>query len=146
MIGLMVLLAGSTAVDDCFVEKRSGGVTLMTYIGDRACIDFKPARLYHGVFVDNFEGQSYYDGAASLADIKGRHDKVWFSTDGRTRLSVSIPGPRYQGGIYRVTFLGREAKNMNREPLQGYGHFGMSAGVVLVDDLTEAVLLPAPRD
>ena len=33
-------------------------------------------------------------------------------------------------------FVGRDAKEMNRKPLNGYGHMSMAAGAVLVDDLT----------
>jgi hypothetical protein len=147
MIAALLLLAiAPGAMDHCFVEEKSNGVTVMAYIGDRACVDFKPPRLYHGVFVDHFEGQAYYDGAASLADLKDRHDRVWFSTDSKTRFLVPIPAPRYRGGAYRVTFRGREAKDMGRKPLEGYGHMSMSEGVVLVDELKEVVPLERPRD
>jgi hypothetical protein len=146
LTALLLLAIAPRAVDHCFVEDTRGGVTVMAYIGDRACVDFKPPRLYHGLFVDNFEGQAYYDGAGSLADLKDRKDRVWFSTDGKRRFRVQIPGPRYRGTIYRVTFRGREAKNMGRKPLEGYGHMSMSAGVVLVDELKDVVMLEQPRD
>ncbi len=135
------LLALALAADDgCTVKEVQNGISVIRYIGDRACVEFKDPREYHGMYVDCFEGQMYYDGAATLAEVRKRQDKVWFRMDEKTHFSVNFQGPRGRCEAYRVTFIGKEAKDMARTgPLNGYGHMGGSAGLVLVDDLTGAI-------
>src|ERR1700760_1497597 len=107
----------------CSLTTVQNGVTVISYLGDRKCVAWKPPRTFHGLYIDCTEGQAYYDGAVSLDDIKARKDDAWFSTDEVTRYSVPIPSPRYHCEAYRVTFTGREAQDMRRKPLEGYGHF-----------------------
>ena len=135
MIGLLVLAAFAPE-RTCTVHHTRNDVIVTEYLGDRKCVDWKPPRTFRGVFVDCMEGQAYFDAARSLDDLRDRKDNVWFSTDRVTRFSMPLPKPRYRCEAYRVTFVGQEAKEMNRKPLEGYGHMSMAAGVVLVDDLT----------
>jgi hypothetical protein len=136
---LELLMLGAIAVAPeakCSVTSVRNGVTVIAYLGDRKCVAWKPRRTFHGIYVDCTEGQAYYDGARSLEEVKARKEHAWFSTDDVTRFTVAIPSPRYHCEAYRVTFVGREAQDMHRAPGQGYGHFNMTPGVVLVDDLT----------
>lgn len=147
MIALMLPFAlMSTQPRDCFAKEIMNGVSVLRYLGDRKCIDFQPPRIFHGVYVDEFEGQAYYDGATSIEEIRRRGDNVWFSVDDETRFSAHFKGRGFRSPAYLVTFRGREATDMDREPLKGYGHMGMSAGVVLVDELIEAKPLGPTRD
>ena len=116
------------ACSDLVVEN---GTRVRVYRGDRACVAFDDARSYEGVWVYQFEGSRFYEGATSLADLPEPDPRVWFSTDAETQWP-DAPVER-SGRAYRVRFVGRQAADMDRKPLFGYGHFGASAGLVLVD-------------
>ncbi|AHE56318.1 hypothetical protein [Sphingomonas sanxanigenens] len=117
----------------CFVKEKQGAYTIHTYIGARACEAFDPPREIAGVWVNQFEGSSFHEGATSLADLEGRPHRVWLSMDKDSVLPVDFKPQRSH--VYRLRFVGRTATDMNRKPLEGYGHFGVSPGMVLVDRL-----------
>jgi len=136
---LQVLSSPPTAEPDrdCFVRENTNGVRVMRYIGDRACVDFGPVRTIEGIWVNAFEGSSFHEGAGTLDDVRGRPHTTWLTFDDD---SVKPPGLRptqHPPHAHRLTFVGRTAKDMQRKPLEGYGHFGMSPGLVLVDRVTE---------
>ena len=122
---------------DCFVRETSGGVLALRYIGDRACVDFDPAKTMTGVWINGFEGSSFHEGASGLADIKGQPLDVWLTLDEASVTPAGFPkGWTMPPHAYRLTFVGKRAKDMQRPPLSGYGHFGGSPGLVLVDTVT----------
>ncbi|MBI1682519.1 hypothetical protein [Caulobacter hibisci] len=120
----------------CFVREQTNGHVFVRYLGDRACVDFAPARTISGVWIDQFEGSSFYEGATSLSDIAGRKHTTWLTLDAQTELPAGFVRKRPTARAYRLTFVGRNARDMDRLPLEGYGHFGVSPGLVLVDRLT----------
>jgi len=120
----------------CYREEVQGGVPVQVYLGDRVCVDLTPPRTFVGVWIDEFEGSRFVEGARSWADAQRDRRTVWLNPhDPLKRGKVSF-GPR--GHAYRVTFVGRQARDGNRKPLEGYGHFGMGQGLVVVDEFLSA--------
>jgi len=121
----------------CFVHETIGGVRAMRYIGDRACVDFGPVRTIEGIWVNAFEGSSFHEGARTLDDVRGRPHTTWLTFDDASVKPPGLKPLQHPPHAHRLTFVGRTAKDMHRKPLEGYGHFGMSPGVALVDRVTE---------
>ncbi len=86
-----------------------------------------------GVWVDALEGQSFRGGATTTDDVPERRVNVWLQFQPAAR--SKLPRQEGSGHAYRIRFLGRKAKDMQRQPLDGYGHFAQSAGLVIVDRL-----------
>lgn len=122
----------------CNKEVLRNGVRSLQYVGDRACVDFTPARRISGIWIDQFEGSAFYEGAQDLAALGARKDRIWLSFDDGSIIPFGFKRVG-SGNAYRLTFVGRNARDMKRKPIEGYGHFGMSAGLVLVDRLVEWV-------
>ena len=114
------------------------GTEIEEYKGDRVCVDFQQPREFQGIWVNQFEGIRFVENARTLADIPTGDgiERVWFTIDEQTRMPAGWRSAPL-GRAYRVRFRGRAAQDMHRKPLDGYGHFGMSAGLVLVDELFE---------
>lgn len=121
----------------CVDERVEGGTRVLVYRGDRTCVDFAERREFGGLWVNEFEGSAWIDGPASIAALPAdwREQRVWFSTDAQTRWPGEIS--RRYGHVYRVRFIGRATRDMNRKPLEGYGHLGVSRGLVLADEILE---------
>lgn len=146
LIGLSLQSAstGDVRKDRCWADASHNGIKVRAYKGDRICVDLAPATEMEGVWVNDFEGSAFYEGARSIADVKGRESTVWFTIDQET---VLPPGfTRHYGLAYRVKMVGRKARDMNREPLGGYGHMGMSRGLVVVDRIVRVDLLGPARE
>ena len=123
----------SPEADDerCWKTEVHGTVRVKAYQGDRGCVDFTPPRQMSGIWVNEFEGSAFHDGAQSIADIHGKKGDVWFSLDNQTELPPNFK--REYGHAYRITIIGSTAIDMNRKPLHGYGHMNMARGLVLAD-------------
>ena len=148
----VILFIGALAVqpvswdERCFQDRTENGIQFRAYIGDRACVPFADQRTFEGVWTKIFEGSAFFEGARGLGDMTQRHDSIWLSTDAQTEIPPGLAAARY-GHAYRVRFVGKPAKDMHRKPcIDGYGHMGCSAGLVLVDRFIELVDLgPLPQ-
>lgn len=131
---LITFAVQAVSQDRCYSTVTEGGARGKSYIGDRACIDFAPARQITGIWIDEFEGSAFYEGAKNLDDVRKREDRVWLTIDKKSAVPAKF---KRMGSMqaYRLTFVGRFARDMKRKPIEGYGHFGMSNGLVLVDRL-----------
>jgi hypothetical protein len=119
----------------CWEEVVEDGVKAKRYRGDRVCVDFGPVREIAGIWVDQFEGSRFYEGARDLDEVRKREDKVWLEIDEASVVPAEFKRPGYSHA-YHVTFTGRTARDMNRKPMHGYGHLGVSSGLALVDRFT----------
>lgn len=129
-----VALPAMAAPENCFNPSQHGGTRVMIYVGDRKCVEFDEPREFTGIWINGFESSAFHEGAAGLADAKAAKPLVWFSMD---ELSIRPAGFRVKlGHAYRLTMIARPAKDMNRKPIEGYGHFGMWPGLVLVERIT----------
>ena len=121
----------------CRREGVEDGIRVIVYLGDRSCVRFKPARTYSGLYVNAFEGQQFIVNGRSRNDVARDRSNVWFSTDEQTAHNEATRCPRRH--VCQIVFEGREAVDMNRPVLEGYGHMGVSAGVVLADRILSTV-------
>lgn len=137
-------LSAAPHADQCWTTEVSNGTALRVYGGDRKCVSFHPPGEMTGIWVNEFEGSAFYAGAKTLADTRGKKGDVWLSMDGQTVLPANFR--RHYGRAYRITIVGRTALDMNRAPLEGYGHMGMSRGLVLVDRVIDSQDLGPARD
>lgn len=135
-LALLLQAAPETKLDRCHYWDRSGGVPAVAYIGDRACVDFEPAREITGVWIFRFEGSVFIEGAATREAAMEAKPSTWLTIDRQTVFPKGFTGNPIEARAYRVTFVGRFAKDRNRKPLEGYGHFGMYPGLVLMDRMT----------
>ena len=141
MHALFLLLAASVsssdreAADDCWTEEVVGGVTTMVHRGYRQCVDLTEPREISGVWVNQFESSAFYENAQD-ATVHGSADRrVWLDFD-----AISVTPPEFEpqyGHAYQLKIVARSAKDMDHKPLQGYGHMGLSDGLVLVDRVVE---------
>lgn len=102
------------------------------------CTEFETQREFTGLWINEFEGQRFVEDATSAADIprgRGAH-QIWFEVDAQTGMPPEWKRSR-GARLYWVRFRGKAAKDMRRKPMEGYGHFGMSSGIVLVDEVLE---------
>ncbi len=142
---LAVLAALSISATDvareaaCFRDETQNGIKFQVYLGDRVCVRFDPPRVIQGVWINNFEGSGFMEGAHSLNDANRSTDSVWLTIDEKSETPPELPrAPNYRA--YRIRFVGRTAHDMHRQPCRdGYGHLGCWAGLVLVDHVITAV-------
>lgn len=147
LFALLALLAGGP-IGDGTVERACAptgraAYGVFEYLGDRRCLAFEPARTMTGVWVNDFEGSAFYEGARSWAELEAgvRQRPPWFEIDDATVLPSTFRRRYYHA--YRITFVGRQAKPRPRdargsppgmpEPPGGFGHLGMSTSMVLAD-------------
>ncbi len=83
----------------------------------------EPERIYSGVFVDEFEGQRFFDGANSMADVNRRAvDSVWMDFD-LVGMGESFGiRTRSSNQAYRLSFVGVKRTRGARNIPCGYGH------------------------
>jgi hypothetical protein len=143
-LGLQAASINQAPSHRCWAEESHNGIKVRVYKGDRICVDLAPATEMEGVWVNDFEGSAFYEGARSIADVRGRESTVWFTIHQETVLPRAFT--KHYGLAYRVKIVGRKARDMNREPLEGFGHMGMSRGLVVVDRIVRADLLGPARD
>lgn len=94
-------------------------------------------REFSGVWLNRFEGSSFHEGARDLKAARDDRQSIWLSmTDEAAAAPGFHPLPNH---AYRLRFTGRAARDMKARPPFGYGHMGMSAGLVVVDQVAEAV-------
>ncbi|MGQ3046461.1 MAG: hypothetical protein ACT6Q8_15700 [Niveispirillum sp.] len=134
--GLLLAVAAlpaSAAPENCFVPEVHGTTRVLVYIGDRKCVELREPETLNGIWINQFEGSVFHEGVDDLAKARTVRSRVWLSMDDQTVKPAGFVPAR--GHAYQFTIIARKAKGMNRPPLEGYGHFGASAGLVLVDEV-----------
>lgn len=127
----------------CFTDVRQrDGSVMGHFLGSRACYDFLPPRRFSGVYVDEFEGQMFLEGAKESDRYVIPCRWIWFTVDEKSDVS-RWPGLKDSGNSSRVwllDFVGR-ATPPAATGRNGYGHMGASEGEVLVDQIISARLI-----
>jgi len=145
LVGLSLQAVGGdkASIDRCWANESRNGINVRVYKGDRNCVDLAPATEMDGVWVNELEGSAFYEGARCIADVSARKSTVWFTIDNETALPHGFT--KHYGLAYRVKIVGRKARDMHRRPLEGYGHMGVSPGLVVADKIIRADLLGPMR-
>lgn len=125
----------------CYTNRlQPDGTEIRQFAGSRACYDFLPPRRFSGIYVDEFEGQMFLEGAGEAKRYVIPCRQIWFSVDEQSDVS------RWKGfdksddlsRVWLVDFIGRATPSA---PKGQYGHMGVSEGEVLVDRVISARLL-----
>jgi hypothetical protein len=124
----------------CLNHSKSGDLETMEFVGSRACYNFHEPRVFKGIYIDEFEGQRFIEGAMPAARYKPK-DTVWLEIDEKSDLSAArqIVSRKIKGtGIWLIEFEGQKAI---RTRGGGFGHLGMYEDLVLVDKVLSAQLV-----
>lgn len=132
--------------DSCFVTSKLGQFRFMTYAGDRKCLTFDPSRTISGIWINEFEGSSFHENMKRLNDVQSGKYDVWLSIDNDTAMSPELERRGF-GRAYKITFIGRNARDMLGKSSGGYGHGSLYKDLVIVDRVIdlEDVGHAAPR-
>lgn len=124
----------------CRREERSGGTVTVIRGPDRDCRRFRAARSYEGVWIDEFEGSRFVEGARSYDEARRRPASdaavYWLGIDGKSDIAKVIP--RRPGTAYRIRLIAREMLpegQRSRFSLPGFGHMSMWHRSLLVDQV-----------
>ncbi|OYQ35534.1 hypothetical protein CHU95_07345 [Niveispirillum lacus] len=129
----MATLPASAAPANCFVPEVHGTTRVQVYIGDRRCVDLREPETIGGIWINRFEGSVFHEDVDAVSTALAVRSTVWLSMDDQTvKPRDFVPA---QGHAYQLTLVARKAKDMRRPLLEGYGHFGAFAGLVLVDEV-----------
>jgi hypothetical protein len=121
----------------CHRTVGEGSRLTLVYRGDRICVDTDLPRIYEGIWIDEFEGQSFLEGATTRAELDPAARRPWFNTEEALKPFTKPDGSKglWYGRLYKVRFIGRQAIDMNRRPSRGYGHFRLYPGLVILDEM-----------
>lgn len=116
-----------------------GSFSYTEFVGSRNCYNFQASREFKGIYIDEFEGQRFIEGAVS-SERYSPIDNVWLEFDEKSDLgSVGAMKGQMRGTrIWQIEFEGQKAV----QTLGGsFGHLGGSDGLILVNRLKSARLL-----
>lgn len=86
----------------------------------------EPERRFNGIYIDDFEGQRFFEGAKTLGDVDFRaRPWVWFSPDIVAHGAKFGIERRRLGDAYRLVFRGVRRARASRAPVCGYGHMSV---------------------
>lgn len=124
------------------VVEQPDGVVRIDHIGSRACYDFLPPRRFSGVYVDEFEGQTFLEGAGEAERYVVPCRRVWFTIDDWSDIDAwkGFGAKDRLSRVWLLDFIGRENRPLANGSL-GYGHLGASDAEVIVDRVVSARLL-----
>ncbi len=86
-----------------------------------------------GIWFNEFEGSRFVRDAQSLPQAERDTTQVWLEIDDQSLAPARLIRNERLGSAYYIEFEGRETSDMHRLRGDGYGHLGMSEGLVLVD-------------
>ncbi len=103
---------------------------------DRSAIRYTDEREWDGVWINDFEGSQFIEGATSLAGL--RRNAPWVSFDDRDRAAFDGTGLGVgsYGKAYRIRFIGRPSIDAPTGSRCGFGHMGMSAATIVATRIT----------
>lgn len=154
LLAALLLMQGAatvpppTAAPVCRREERSGGVASVIRGPDRECRRFRAPRSYEGVWIDEFEGSQFVEGARSYDEARRRLASdatvYWLDIDAKSDIARAVP--RRYGTAYHIRLIAREMlPEPQRSPfsLPGFGHMGMWHRSLLVDAVQSAEVIRA---
>ncbi|MBD8677514.1 hypothetical protein [Sphingomonas sp. CFBP 13720] len=103
---------------------------------DRNAIRYTDEREWDGVWINDFEGSEFIEGATSLAGLRRNVARAWFDDRDRAAFDGTefVPGPF--GKAYRIRFIGRRSIDAPPGSRCGFGHMGMSTATIVATRIT----------
>lgn len=109
------------------------------------CYKMQPPKHYRGIWLDQFEGSLFFEGATSAADVKARYrkllagrfsDKEWLDFAEMLERRLYRDRDFAHARMFAIEFVGRRTAYKGR-----YGHMGNSDSLMIVDRIDEAKFL-----
>ncbi|MEG8039065.1 hypothetical protein QP166_06770 [Sphingomonas sp. LR60] len=154
LLAALLLMQGAAMVPvlaetpQCRREERSGGAVVVIRGPDRDCRRFRAPRSFDGVWIDEFEGSRFIEGARSYDEARRRlasdPNVYWLAIDDKSKIAKVVP--RRYGTAYRIRLIAREMlpeAGRSRFSLPGFGHMGMWYRSILVDAVESAEVIRA---
>ncbi len=103
---------------------------------DRSAIRYTDEREWDGVWINDFEGSEFIEGATSLAGLRRKVARAWFDDRDRAAFNDTgfVPGPF--GKVYRIRFTGRRSIDAPPGSRCAFGHMGMSTATIIATRIT----------
>lgn len=105
----------------CTHKVKWRGASVVESLPTDKCVRMEPARLWRGLWLNEFEGSQFCPAPAKTCAPQSRGDHIWL-TEG--------PLKGQNGALYEVSFIGR--RTMYRG---SYGHMGVFEREIIVDKL-----------
>lgn len=148
---LLIQGAATLPAPACRREDRSSGAEFVVRGPDRDCRRFRAARSFEGVWIDEFEGSLFVEGARSYDEARRRPASdpqvYWLAIDAKSDIAKVVP--RRYGTAYRIRLIAREMLpegKRSRFSLPGFGHMGMWHQSILVDAVRSAEVIRTAPD
>lgn len=127
-------------VSSCYKEEESDGETIHAARPFDQCYKMQPPRRHRGIWLDEFEGSRFFEGATDPAAVRNMiRDRArrerrgpwgeWleFAREDKSTL------PSRNARLLAIEFIGRRTLYRG-----SYGHFGMSETQIIVDRVISA--------
>lgn len=124
----------------CASRRKEGGVEVIVGVPVDQCFKMLPAKRFRGIWLDQFEGSVFIDGARDMGTAKAELRRrlavpaahmEWLGWDDTYRAAHFPPSPNAR--VVAIDFIGRRTAYPGR-----YGHMGMSSSEVVVDRIISA--------
>lgn len=127
-------ITGVDAESRCTTKDTSEGLTFYGRKLARTCRAWNAPRSYHGIFIQEFEGDRFIENAVPALRYVSKR-RIWLAFDQKSDASrvPELKAPDGHTKIWHVAFVGRSNHYAGR-----FGHLGMSDGEVLVDRVISA--------
>lgn len=133
------IVTGTDPYARCWTKTReANGLVVFAFAAPDDCYRFQPQRTFSGIYIDQFEGQHFVEGAAGPPPYSTR-ETVWLHLGAGQRRSLNArlgPNPPRRPRFWQLTFVGRRAVGQG-----GFGHMGGSDGLIVVDQIRSASLV-----
>lgn len=131
---------GVFGIYPCAHRQKESGIDVIVSIPDDQCFKMLPATRFRGIWLDEFEGSSFFENARNADEVKtklrgilaDRGGSEWL---GWSKEGESIPLARSSRGyrLIAIDFIGRRTAYSGK-----YGHLGGWKSEVLVDRVITA--------
>lgn len=135
-----VLPLGVLGIYPCASRQKESGIEVIVGVPVDQCFKMLPAERFRGIWLDQFEGSTFFEGASDAETVKAElrrrmatptADGEWLGWDDANR-AVSLPRSS-NARLIAIDFIGRRTAYRGR-----YGHMGMSNSEVVVDRMISA--------
>ena len=134
--------AGGLLGYPCSQKETIDGIVVYGRIPAEQCYRLLPARRYKGIWLDEFEGSRFFEGASTPAEVKSRYRALrgrqgrgaeWLNFSQSLEPSLRRRHDNDHSTMFLIDFVGRRAAYKGR-----YGHMGVYDSLMIVDKVNDA--------
>lgn len=128
-------------VYSCASRRKIDGVNILEGLPLDQCYKMQPARRFRGIWLDEFEGSTFFEGFSDIGKVKSeirlRMKKPaaygeWLGWN-ENRKNPVLSSSGGDARLVAIDFVGRKTAYLGR-----YGHMGMSNSEIIVDRVISA--------